>query len=121
MENTALGSRKCSRSGTGDTVQKLSEKVVAIIGYGTAGVNAAIALRTSGFDGTIRVFSDTDIPPYSPILTSYYAGGEKAYGECFPWSDEELAALDLDVLAGSSVVELDPSAHVVKTAAGEYP
>ena len=49
-------------------------QTVAILGYGTAGVNAAIALRRAGFDGVIRVFSDTDILPYSPILTSYLAG-----------------------------------------------
>ena len=38
-------------------------QTVAILGYGTAGVNAAIALRGAGFDGVIRVFSDTDILP----------------------------------------------------------
>lgn len=90
-------------------------QVVAIIGYGAAGVNAAIALRTAGYAGTIRVFSDTDIPPYSPILTSYYAGGEKAYEECFPWSVEELADLRLDVVAASPVIELDPQAHSIRT------
>ena len=83
-------------------------QVVAIIGYGTAGVNAAMALRSSGYEGTIRVFSDTDMPPYSPILTSYYAGGEKAYEECFPWSDAELADLDLEVIAQCPVEQLDP-------------
>ena len=64
---------------------------VAIIGYGTAGVNAIIALRNAGYAGPVRVFSDIDTLPYSPILTSYYAGGEKTYEECFPWSATELA------------------------------
>lgn len=94
---------------------------VAIIGYGTAGVNAAIALRNSGYDGVIRVFSDITTLPYSPILTSYYAGGEKSYEECFPWSAEELAELDVDVLEGNAVTELDPEAHVVRTAQGDFP
>ena len=94
---------------------------VAIIGYGTAGVNAAIALRESGYDGAIRVFSDTTTLPYSPILTSYYAGGEKAYEECFPWSADELGELDLEVLAASPVEALDVQAHRVRTAAGVYP
>ena len=96
-------------------------QTVAILGYGTAGVNAAIALRRAGFDGVIRVFSDTDILPYSPILTSYYAGGLKTYEECFPWSAEELAELSLEVVANSPVVELDPEAHVVRTADGDFP
>ena len=97
------------------------KQVVAVIGYGTAGVNAAIALRRAGFDGTIRVFSDTGIPPYSPILTSYYAGGEKTYEECFPWGADELAELSLDIVEEGPVVELDPQGHVVRTASGEYP
>ncbi len=102
-------------------MQLRDNQVVAIIGYGTAGVNAAIALRTAGYGGVIRVFSDTGILPYSPILTSYYAGGEKTYEECFPWDADELAQLDLEVLANSPVVELDVQAHDVKTADGAYP
>ena len=101
-------------------MQHIDDQVVAIIGYGTAGVNAAIALRTAGFAGTIRVFSDTGILPYSPILTSYYAGGEKTYEECFPWSADELGELGLEVLSESPVTELDPAAHIVRTAQGEY-
>ena len=94
---------------------------VAIIGFGTGGMNAAIGLRTSGYEGPIRVFSDGGALPYSPILTSYYAGGAKEYEECFPWSVEEIADLDLEILEDSPVVELDTEAHIVRTAKGEYP
>ena len=93
---------------------------VAIIGYGTAGVNAAIALRAAEYAGPICVFSDTDMLPYSPILTSYYAGGEKTYEECFPWSAEELADLGLTVIGGSPVVELDPDNHIIRTEHAQY-
>ncbi len=92
---------------------------VCIVGYGTAGVNAAIALRGAGYEGEIHAFSDTEIAPYSPILTSYYAGGEKTYAECFPWGDEDLAELGVTVHAGARVVGLDPAAHLVRTGAGE--
>lgn len=95
-----------------------ADQVVAIIGWGTAGVNAAIALRAAGYAGTIRAFSDTGIPPYSPILTSYYVGGEKTYDECFPWSADELAELNVEVVPGSRVVELDPDVHRIVTEAG---
>lgn len=98
-----------------------SGQVAAIIGWGTAGVNAAIALRAAGYAGTIRAFSDTDILPYSPILTSYYAGGEKTYEECFPWSAEALAELNVEVVPNAHVAKLDPAAHRIVTAAGaEY-
>lgn len=92
--------------------------VVAILGAGTAGMNAAIALRAAGYDGVIRMFSDTDIPPYSPILTSYYAGGLKTYEECFPWTTAEIDALKLDWQYNTPVVRLDPEAHTVETPAG---
>lgn len=94
-------------------------QVVAIIGWGTAGVNAAIALRAAGYSGVIRAFSDSDVPPYSPILTSYYVGGEKTYDECFPWSASELAELDVEVVSGGRVCLLDPARHTIRTEAGQ--
>lgn len=93
---------------------------VAIIGYGVAGVNCAIALRCSGYTGPIRVFSATSTPPYSPILTSYYAGGEKSYEECFPWTEAELSDLDLEVLADCPVERLEPAAHLITTSRGSF-
>ena len=107
-----------------DQVLQESQRVqapVAIIGFGTGGMNAAIGLRTAGYDGQIRVFSDGGAVPYSPILTSYYAGGMKEQAECFPWSADEIADLDLEILENSPVVELDVEGHVVRTADGEYP
>ena len=92
---------------------------VAIVGYGTAGVNAAIALRAAGYAGEIVAFSDTDISPYSPILTSYYVGGEKSYEQCFPWNEAALGELGVDVRGSSRVVELDPAAHTLRTEKGE--
>lgn len=97
-----------------------AEETVAIIGYGTAGTNALIALRTAGYEGRILVFSHSNTLPYSPILTSYYAGGEKSYEECFPWSSEELKSLGAEVLSMSPVVELDPEAHMIRTNQGAF-
>lgn len=97
------------------------EGEVVIVGYGTAGVNAAIALRNAGYEGAIRAFSDADLPPYSPVLTSYYAGGEKSYEQCFPWSEALLDELHVDLMANCPVTELDPAARVVRTAQGGFP
>ena len=94
---------------------------VAIIGYGAAGVNCAIALRCAGYKGPIRVFSNHATLPYSPILTSYYAGGERIYEECFPWTETELDELDLEVLESCPVEALDPAAHLISTPRGDYP
>ena len=114
-------SGKLDRAAATAAREGVADQVVAIIGWGTAGVNAAIALRAAGFAGTIRAFSDTDIPPYSPILTSYYAGGEKTYDECFPWSAEELAELDVEVVPDGRVALLDPGAHRIVTERGVAP
>ena len=105
---------------TDQTIQASDERCVAIIGYGVGGVNAATALRISGYEGRILVFSDIDTLPYSPILTSYYAGGRRSFDECFPWSAEQLAELNLEVLNNTPVTELDPDAHLIRTPNGDY-
>lgn len=96
------------------------QATVAIIGFGTAGVNAAIALRNAGYDGCIQVFSNIDTLPYSPILTSYYAGGQKSRDDCFPWSQEEISELDLEIIKDGPVKKLDPANHSIKTDKGDY-
>ena len=99
---------------------QIAQAPVAIIGFGTGGMNAAIGLRTAGYEGPIQVFSDGGALPYSPILTSYYAGGMKGFEACFPWSAEEVADLKLDIIENSPVVELDTEARIVHTADGSY-
>lgn len=98
-----------------------NESAVSIIGFGCAGFNAAVTLRTNGYTGPIRVFSDIDTLPYSPILTSYYAGGELDYEECFPWSQAEIDELDLDIVHDGPVTRLDTQKRLVHTAKGSYP
>ena len=96
-----------------------SEQTVAVIGFGTAGVNALIALRTSGFAGRIIVFSNVADAPISPILTSHYVAGTKTKAECFVWPAEQLAALDFEVI-GEAVEALDAASHTICTAEGSY-
>jgi NADPH-dependent 2,4-dienoyl-CoA reductase/sulfur reductase-like enzyme len=93
---------------------------VAIVGYGAAAVNAIIALRNSGYSGQITVFSETENMPYSPVITGYYVGGTKTYEECFPWSEDELTALNLDVHAGEGVIDVDVDNHKVVTQLAQY-
>lgn len=119
MQNAA-GAQAAGRGVSGQGAAG-AEQVAAIVGWGTAGVNAAIALRGAGYAGVIRAFSDTDILPYSPILTSYYAGGEKTYEQCFPWSAEALAELSVEVVPNARVAKIDAAAQRIVTEAGaEY-
>lgn len=94
---------------------------VAVIGFGVAGFNAAVGLRRAGYEGPVDVFSDLDTLPYSPILTSYYAGGMRPFDECFPWTEQEVAELRLNVHNGCAVTGLDVEAHVVRTDRGDFP
>ena len=94
---------------------------VVIIGYGTAAVNAITALREDGYDGRIVVLTDTADQPYSPVLTSYVAGGTIPEADCFPWSDDDLAELGADIVWECRVLSLEPDQHVVRTDAGDFP
>ena len=95
-------------------------QTVAIVGFGTAGVNAAIALRNTGYKGRILAITDGPALPYSPILTSYYAGGQKAFEECFPWSEEEIGTLDVEVIEHCAVDRIDVVSRVLSTSCGDF-
>ena len=94
---------------------------VVIIGYGTAAVNAITALREDGYDGRIVVLTDTADQPYSPVLTSYVAGGSIPEAECFPWPDDDLAELSADIVFNCRITGLDPTQHIVRTETGDVP
>ena len=51
----------------------------AIIGFGCAGYHALRAIREAGCDAIVDVYSDTDMPPYNPMLTTYYTAGRLPY------------------------------------------
>ena len=96
------------------------DKTVAIIGYGTAAVNAIIALRTSGFQGKIQVFSDTKTLPYSPMMTSAYAAGTCEREGMFPWDACDLDQLDVCIVPNAPVTRLNAAAHTVTAGGVEY-
>ena len=61
----------------------------AIIGFGCAGYHALKAIRESGCDAQVDVYSDTDMPPYNPMLTTYYVAGKLPYDGMFPFGTLE--------------------------------
>ena len=44
----------------------------AIIGFGCAGYNALRAIRESGSEAEVDVYSTFPHPPANPMLTTYY-------------------------------------------------
>ena len=64
-------------------------KKIAIIGFGGAGCNAAKEVRRQDAEAEIHVYTDTDIGPYNPMLTTYYVKGAIPYDAMFPFGSLE--------------------------------
>ncbi len=95
-------------------------KKIAILGFGCAGYHCAKALREEGYDGAIHVFSDTSLPPYNPMLTTYYAGHRLPWEGLFPFGSlKEIArSLGLTLHTSKPVERLDHTAREVVLADG---
>lgn len=64
-------------------------KKLAIIGFGGAGYHAAKEARKRDAEAVIDVYSDTDIGPYNPMLTTYYVKGAIPFDAMFPFGNLE--------------------------------
>lgn len=91
----------------------------AIIGFGCAGYHALEAIREAGSRAAVDVYSETDLPPYNPMLTTYYTAGRLPYEGMFPFGTLEQIAgrLDARFITGTRVEAVDAAARTV-TAGG---
>lgn len=91
-------------------------KKIAIVGFGGAGYNAAREIRKLDREAVIDVYSDTDIGPYNPMLTTYYVKGAIPYEALFPFGslEEITASLNLNFHANRPVAGLDPETRTLK-------
>lgn len=91
-------------------------KRYAIIGFGCAGYNGLVGLRSAGFQGEIHVFSELEDPPASPMLTTYYVSDmiEKAGLYHFGSIEEIAEKYDAIVHTDSRVVKLDAASMTVE-------
>ena len=98
-----------------DTMEK-----IAAIGFGCAGFRAVQAIRKAGCDAVIDVYSDTDIPPYNPMLTTYYVKGAIPYEALFPFGSLEkiIREMDIHFNAEKPVTGLDPAGKILRFADG---
>ena len=92
----------------------------AIVGFGGAGYNAAKEIRRLDREAVIDVYSDTDIGPYNPMLTTYYVKGAIPYEAMFPYGDLETIRkdLNLNVRTNTPVTGLDPETKTLKLSEG---
>ena len=95
-------------------------KKIAIVGFGGAGYNAAKAARSVSPDAEIDVYTDTDVGPYNPMLTTYYVKNAIAYDTLFPFGALEKIAqsLRLNIHTGCPVTGLLAQERAVELANG---
>lgn len=95
-------------------------KRIAIIGFGGAGYNAAREVRRRDAEAVIDVYSDTNVGPYNPMLTTYYVKGAIPYDALFPFGDLETIKnnLRLNVHTDCPVTGLVPEEKKLRFAGG---
>jgi 3-phenylpropionate/trans-cinnamate dioxygenase ferredoxin reductase subunit len=92
---------------------------VLIVGGGHGGAQAAIALRTQGFAGSIAILGREDEPPYErPPLSKEYLAQEKPFERLYLRPREYWADKAVELLLGREVTAVDPAARQVTCADG---
>lgn len=81
-----------------------------IIGFGCAGYNGAVAIRSGDKNAQIDVYERTKNPPFNPMLSTYLAGEKLSEDEVFPFGsiDEIVERLNINVHQGVNVERVDP-------------
>jgi len=82
----------------------------AIIGNGCASREAIKALRQCGYGGRIDVFSDSRLPAYNPMLTTYYLSGKIPCEGLFLYEENQkfCETYEVSLHLNTGIVRLDP-------------
>jgi 3-phenylpropionate/trans-cinnamate dioxygenase ferredoxin reductase subunit len=92
---------------------------VLIVGGGHAGAQTAIALRKSGFAGSIAIISEEIELPYErPPLSKEYLAGEKEFRRILIRPGSFWIERQVSLLLGRRVIAVDPRLRRVRTADG---
>lgn len=98
----------------------MSRYDVLIVGAGHAGAQAAIALRQNKFEGSIALLGDEPELPYErPPLSKEYLAGDKPFERLLIRNAVFWEERQVTLLAGQTVVRVDPAGHNVVTAEGK--
>jgi len=93
--------------------------VVAIIGTGQAGFQAAASLRQDGFAGRIAMIGDEPVLPYQrPPLSKSYLARESGLDELWLRPETFYTQHQIDLLAGEIVTEIDRTERRLRLASG---
>jgi NADPH-dependent 2,4-dienoyl-CoA reductase/sulfur reductase-like enzyme len=92
---------------------------LVIVGNGAAAAEAALAIRATGHRADLDLFADNALPPYNPMLGTYYAAGAITEEQCFPFGGVgfyERAGIAAHL--ETTIATLDPSRRLLTTAEG---
>jgi 3-phenylpropionate/trans-cinnamate dioxygenase ferredoxin reductase component len=97
----------------------MDRKGVIIVGAGHGGAQAAIVLRTQGYEGTICVIGREPEPPYErPPLSKEYLAQEKPFERLYIRPPQFWADKAIEMRLGEEVVAVEPDAHSITLASG---
>lgn len=92
---------------------------VVIVGAGHGGAQAGIALRQTGFAGSIAMIGREDDPPYErPPLSKDYLAGKKPFERILIRPQDFWAERGIGLVLGKAVTKLDPVGKTVTLAGG---
>jgi 3-phenylpropionate/trans-cinnamate dioxygenase ferredoxin reductase subunit len=93
--------------------------VVAVVGTGQAGFQAAASLRQDGFAGRIAMIGEEPVPPYQrPPLSKSYLARESALDELWLRPETFYTQHQIDLLAGETVTAIDRTERRLRLASG---
>jgi 3-phenylpropionate/trans-cinnamate dioxygenase ferredoxin reductase component len=97
----------------------MSQADVVIVGAGHGGTQAAVALRQSGFTGSIALVGEESDAPYErPPLSKEYFAGTKSFDQIIFRPEVFWGERKIDLLLGRRVTAVDPGARVAILADG---
>lgn len=92
---------------------------LVIVGNGAAAAEAAMAARGAGYRGAIDLFADNPLPPYNPMLGTYFASGVIPREMCFPFGGLEFyERYGITAHLDTPVVRVQASARQMTTTDG---
>ena len=97
-----------------------TDQVVAIVGAGMAGGNAAVTLREEGWKGRILLLGvEPDVPYGRPPLSKTYLRGEEDLSDWLVKPAEWYGAHDIELRTGVHVTQIDTAQRQVRLKSGE--
>ena len=97
----------------------MANPVVAIVGAGQAGFQAASSLRQEGFAGRIVLIGDEPALPYQrPPLSKSYLAGESGLDELWLRPEAFYEKQQIDLVTGETVAAIDRPGRSLRLASG---